>query len=51
MAKEVNCPSCGELLRGEDDDAYVATAQRHAKSMHDSEPPRHYILAHGREVV
>lgn len=32
----IECP-CGTVLRGDDEDAVVAEAQRHARSVHDME--------------
>lgn len=34
MEKVINC-SCGVAIRGEDEDHMVATAQQHAKEVHD----------------
>lgn len=37
MSKQIiECP-CGTVLRGADEDAIVAEAQNHAKSVHDME--------------
>jgi hypothetical protein len=52
MAKEVTCPPCGEVLRGEDDDELVGAVINHAKVHgHEvGEADRETILADAREV-
>lgn len=36
MEKVINC-SCGVAIRGTEDDEMVATAQQHAREVHDME--------------
>jgi predicted small metal-binding protein len=52
MAKEVTCPPCGEVLRGENDDELVSAVIGHAKSHgHEvGETERDQILSEAREV-
>ncbi|HLG68307.1 MAG TPA: DUF1059 domain-containing protein [Acidimicrobiales bacterium] len=50
MAKEVTCPPCGQVIRGESDDDLVANVQRHAKEQHDRNLDREHILESAREV-
>jgi hypothetical protein len=52
MAKEVVCPPCGEVLRGENDDELVANVLSHAKTHgHEgSDADRDHILSTAREV-
>jgi len=52
MAKEVTCPPCGEVLRGESDDELVGAVMAHAKVHgHDvGEADRATILSEAGEV-
>lgn len=50
MAKELTCPPCGEIIRGESDDELVENVQRHAKEQHDTDLSREQILADAREA-
>jgi predicted small metal-binding protein len=50
MAKELTCPPCGQVIRGEDDDDLVLNVQRHAKEQHDLDVDREHILASAHET-
>ena len=50
MTKEVTCPPCGEVIRGESDDDLVAKVQQHAKEQHGSDLSREQVLAAAREA-
>jgi predicted small metal-binding protein len=52
VAKEVVCPPCGEVLRGENDDELVAVVVSHAKGHgHEiGEANREEILSTAYEV-
>jgi predicted small metal-binding protein len=52
MAKEVVCPPCGEVIRGEHDDELVANVISHAKVHgHElGESDRSQILSEAREI-
>lgn len=52
MAKEVTCPPCGEIIRGESDDELVSNVISHAKSHgHEvGEADRDQILSEAREA-
>lgn len=57
MAKEVTCPPCGAVIRGEDDAQLIANAREHARE-HNHEMPvgltdeqiDAHILSEAREV-
>jgi predicted small metal-binding protein len=52
VSKEVVCPPCGEVLRGENDDELVTVVVNHARGHgHDvSEVDREQILSTAYEV-
>lgn len=52
MAKEVVCPPCGEVIRGDHDDELVANVISHAKNHgHElGDADRDHILSGAREV-
>lgn len=37
MAKQVTCPPCGEVIRGENEDDLVRNVQSHAKQQHNTD--------------
>ncbi len=39
MAREVTCPPCGEIIRGEDDAALLANVHQHASDHGHEIPP------------
>ena len=52
MAKQVDCP-CGEIVRGEDDDEFVANVEAHVRDKHPdmaSSLTRERILEMASEV-
>jgi hypothetical protein len=44
MSKIIRCP-CGTVVRGRDDDALVAQAQKHAREVHAMDLTREQALA------
>jgi hypothetical protein len=58
MAKEVTCPPCGAIIRGEDDAGLVANVRQHALD-HEHEMPAGmtdeqfdaHVLSEAREVA
>ena len=58
MAKEVTCPPCGEIVRGEDDAALIMNVRQHAAD-HGHELPEGmtqeqfeaHILSEAREAA
>jgi hypothetical protein len=58
MAKEVTCPPCGEVIRGEDDAALVANVRSHALEHGHEMPPgmtdeqfEAHVLSDAREAA
>lgn len=58
MAKEVTCPPCGEIIRGEDDAALIANVRQHAQQHGHETPPgmsdeetNAHILSEARDVA
>lgn len=47
MTKVIHCP-CGHVISGDDDDELVASAQAHAKEVHDMELTAEEALAMAR---
>jgi hypothetical protein len=58
MAKEVTCPPCGAIVRGEDDEALIVNVRQHA-SDHGHELPEGmtqeqfeaHVLSEAREAA
>jgi predicted small metal-binding protein len=58
MAKEVTCPPCGTVIRGEDDVELVANVRHHATEVHhelrasmSDEDFTVHVLGSAREVL
>ena len=47
--KQVNC-DCGKTIREGDDDALVASVQKHAKEVHDMDLSREQVLSMAEPV-